>query len=145
MDVTVGPWRRLSTKELVFSNCGAGEDSWASFGQQEIKPVNLKGNQLWILIGRTDDEAEAPILWPPDAKSCRLIGKDPDAEERLRRGGEVGDKGWDDCMTSLIQPTGVWTNSRRYRLGSKVWHAAVHGVTKLRTGLSNWTTIIKKL
>ena len=112
---------------------------------KEIKPVNLRGNQLWILIGRTDDEAEAPILWPPDAKSCRLIGKDPDAEERLRRGGEVGDKGWDDCMTSLIQPTGVWTNSRRYRLGSKVWHAAVHGVTKLRTGLSNWTTIIKKL
>jgi len=43
---------------------------------QEIKPVNPKGNQLWIFIGRTD--AEDPILWPPDAKS-RLVGKDPDA------------------------------------------------------------------
>ena len=42
----------------------------------KIKPVNRKGNQSWIFIGRTDAEAEAPILWPPDAKS-RLIGKDP--------------------------------------------------------------------
>ena len=45
---------------------------------QEIKPVNPKGNQSEIFIGKTDAEAEAPILWPPDAKS-RLIGKDPDA------------------------------------------------------------------
>ena len=45
---------------------------------KEIQPVNPKGNQLWIFIGRTDAEAEALILWPPDAKS-QLIGKDPDA------------------------------------------------------------------
>ena len=45
---------------------------------KEIKPVNPKRNQPSIFIGRTDDEAEAPILWPPDAMSC-LIGKDPDA------------------------------------------------------------------
>ena len=45
---------------------------------KEIKPVNPKGNQPRILIGRTDTEAEVPILWPPDAKSP-LIGKDPDA------------------------------------------------------------------
>ena len=45
---------------------------------QEIKPVNPKGNQHWIFIGRTDAEAEAPIIWPPDAKS-QLIGKDLDA------------------------------------------------------------------
>ena len=44
----------------------------------EIKPVNPKGNQSWIFIGRTDAEAEVPILWLPDEKS-RLIGKDPDA------------------------------------------------------------------
>ena len=47
---------------------------------KELKVVNPKGNQLWIFIGRTDAEAEAPILWPPDAKS-QIIGKDPDAEE----------------------------------------------------------------
>ena len=45
---------------------------------KELKPVNLKGNTPWIFIGRTDAEAEAPILWPPDAKS-QLTGKDPDA------------------------------------------------------------------
>ena len=45
---------------------------------KEIKPVNPKGNQPWIFIGRTDAEAAAPILWPPDAKSW-LTGKDPDA------------------------------------------------------------------
>ena len=45
---------------------------------KEIKPVNPKGNEPWIFIGRTDAEAKAPILWPPDAKS-QLIGKDPDA------------------------------------------------------------------
>ena len=45
---------------------------------KEIKPVNPKGNQSWIFIGRTDAEAEAPILWPPEAKS-RLPGKDSDA------------------------------------------------------------------
>ena len=45
-----------------------------------IKPVNPEGNQPWIFIGRTDAEAEAPILWLPDVKS-RLIGKDPDAEK----------------------------------------------------------------
>ena len=47
---------------------------------KEIKSVNPKGNQSWIFIGRTDAEAEAPISWPPDAKS-RLIGKDPDARK----------------------------------------------------------------
>ena len=45
---------------------------------KEIKPVNPKGNKPRIFIGRTDAESEAPILWPPDAKS-QLIGKDPDA------------------------------------------------------------------
>ena len=60
--------------------------------RKEIKTVNLKGNQPRILIGRTDAEAEVPILCPPDAKN-RLIGKDPDCWERLRAGGEEGDRG----------------------------------------------------
>jgi len=56
----------------------AGEDSWGSLDRKGIHPVNLKGNQFWIFTGRTDAEAEAPILWPPDAKRW-LTGKDPDA------------------------------------------------------------------
>ena len=50
---------------------------------KEIKPVNPKGNQPWIFIGRIDAEAEAPIIWLPDVKS-RLIGKDPDARKEER-------------------------------------------------------------
>ena len=45
---------------------------------KEIQPVHPKGDQSWVFIGRTDVEAETPILWPPDVKSC-LIGKDSDA------------------------------------------------------------------
>ena len=52
---------------------------------KEIKPVNRKGNQLWIFIGKTDAEAEAPILWPSDAKS-QLIGKDPVAGKDWKQG-----------------------------------------------------------
>ena len=66
----------LSAKELVLSSSGAGEDSSESPGSKEIKPINPKGNQPWIFIGRTN--AVAPIIWPPDVKS-QLIGKDPDA------------------------------------------------------------------
>ena len=51
---------------------------------KEIKPAHPKGNQPWILIGRTDAEAEAPIFWPPDAK-CQLIGKDPKTRKDWRQ------------------------------------------------------------
>ena len=68
----------------MFLNCGAVEDSWESLGTKEIKPVNLKGNQPQILFKRTDAEAEAPILWPPNVNSW-LIGKDPDAGKDWRQ------------------------------------------------------------
>ena len=64
---------------------------------KEIKSVNIKGNQPWIFIGRTDAEAEAPFLWPPDVKSW-LIGKDPDAGKdwRQEKKGTIEDEmvGW---------------------------------------------------
>ena len=50
----------------------------SSLDSKEINPGNPKGNQSWIFIGRTDAEAEAPTVWPPDAR-CQLTGKDPDA------------------------------------------------------------------
>ena len=60
-------------------NCGVGKDSWESLGLQwDPTTVHPKGNQCWILTGRTDAEAETPILCPPNAKSW-LIWKDPDA------------------------------------------------------------------
>ena len=70
------------TEELVLSNCGGWrrlfEESLGQLERREIKPVNPKGNQSWILIGRTDAEAETPKLWRPYAKSW-LNGKDSDA------------------------------------------------------------------
>ena len=59
----------------MFLSCGAGEDSSGSLDYKEIKPGNTKGNQPCIFIGRTDVEAEALILWSPDAKSW-LFRKD---------------------------------------------------------------------
>ena len=69
--------KKLSTKELMLLNCGAGEHFWSPL-DCKIQPVHPKGNQSWIFIQRTDTEAEAPILWPSDVKS-QLTGKDPDA------------------------------------------------------------------
>ena len=68
----------------MLSNYGAGEDSWESLGLQGDQPVNPKGNQPWLFIGRTDAEAEVPIPWPYDVKS-KLIGKDPDAGKDWRQ------------------------------------------------------------
>ena len=78
MDVRAGLWRKLSAEELMLLNCGIGEDSWESLGLQGDQPVHPKGDQPWVFIGRTDAEAETPILWPPHEKTW-LIGKDPDA------------------------------------------------------------------
>ena len=75
---------------------------------KEIKQVNPKGNQSWIFIGRTDAEAETPILWPPDAKNW----KRPWCWERLEARGEGDNRGWDGWMALLTQWTWVWVNSR---------------------------------
>ena len=76
---------------------------------KEIKPVNLKRNQSWIFIGRTDAKAEAPVLWPSDAKNW-LTGKNPDAGKDWRQ-EEKGTTGWDGWMALLTQWTWVWTSS----------------------------------
>ena len=80
MYVRVELERRLSAEELMLSNCGAGEAFESFLDSKEIKPVDLEGNQPWVFIGKTDAEAEAPILWLSDAKSW-LIGKDPNARK----------------------------------------------------------------
>ena len=64
--------------------CDAGEESLESLRLKEIQPLNPKGNQCWIFIGRTDAEAETPIFWSPGAKKG-LTGKDPDAGKDWRQ------------------------------------------------------------
>ena len=88
--------------------------SWESLGLQEVKPVSPKGNQPWIFTGRTDAEAEAPILWPPDAKNW-LIWKDPDAGKDWRQEEKgMDDRGRDGWMASPTQWPWVWASSRRW-------------------------------
>ena len=93
--------QRIDVFELWF-----GEHSWESLGQQEIKPDNPKGNQSWI--GRTDAEAEAPILWPPDMKNW------PWCWERWEAGGEGYDRGLYSWMASPTRWTWVWEISRSW-------------------------------
>ena len=80
---------------------------------KEIKPVNPKGNQFWIFIGRTDVKTEAWILYPPDVKS-QLIGKDPAAGKDWERRGQQRMR-WLDGITDSKDM--LWANSRRLRTG----------------------------
>ena len=69
MDVRVGLWRRLSVENLMLLNLVLEKTLESPLDCNEIQPDHSKGNQSWMFIGRTDVEAEIPILWPPDAKS----------------------------------------------------------------------------
>ena len=83
MDMRVGLERKLSAEELMFWTVVLKKMLESPLDRKEIQPVNLKGNQPWIFTGRTDAEAQTPILGPPDAKSW-LTGKDPDAGKDWR-------------------------------------------------------------
>ena len=106
---------------------------------KEIQPVNPKGNQFWTFIGRTDAEAETPILWPLDVKN-KFIWKDPDAGKDLRQ----EKKGWQrirwlDGITNTMDMSlsRVW----ELVMDREGWRAAIHGITKRWTWLSNWTEL----
>ena len=113
---------------------------------KEIQQVHPKGNLSWIFIGRTDAEAEAPILWPPHDRS-QLIGKDPDAfqgkVEGMRRRGWQRLRWLDGIINSMdILDSNVSLSKLQETVKDREgWHAAVHGVTKSQTKLSNWTEL----
>ena len=100
---------------------------------KEIKPVHPKGDQPWRFIGKTGAEAEAPILWPPDVKSC-LTGKD--WCRRRRRWQRV--RWWDGITDSVDMSLNKFQEIVKDK---EAWHAAVHRVPKSHTRLSDWTEL----
>ena len=109
---------------------------------KEIQPVNSNGNRSWIVIGRTDAEAETLILWPPDVKNW-LIWKDPDAGKDWRQGGEGDDRGWDGWMASHVhQRTWVSVNSGSWWWTGRPGMLPFMGLQRVRHDWAielNWT------
>ena len=117
---------------------------------REIKPVNPKGNQPWMVIGRTDNEAEAPILWPPDVRS-RLTGKDPDAGKDWRQGqkGAIVDEMLDSITNSTdinlrklqetVEDKGAWHAKTSMGLQRVRHHSATTTVTTSLTSIYHYT------
>ena len=106
---------------------------------KEIQSVNPKRNQSWIFIGRTDDEVETPVLWPPDAKN-RLIGKDPDAGKHWRQ----EEKGMteDEMIEWHHWHDGwVWVGSESWWWTEKPGVLQSKGVARSWTWLSDWTEL----
>ena len=111
-----------------------------------IQPVNPKGNQSWIFIGRTDSEAETPILWPPDVQKL-THWKRPWCWERLKVGGEGDGRGWNCWMASLTQWTWVWVGSRSWWWTGKPGILQSMGAQRVghdwATAKLNWPSIIQ--
>ena len=108
MTVRVGPQKSRAQKNWCFWTVELEQTLENSLNCTEIRTASLNGYQSWVFTGRTNTEAEEPILWPPDVKNG-LIGKDPDAEKEWRPEEET--TGWDAWMASPTWWTWAWASS----------------------------------
>ena len=143
MDVRVGCEDSWALKNWCFWTVVLEKTLESPLDFKEIQPVHFKGDQSWVFIGRIDVEAETPIFWPPHGKSW-LTGKDPDAgkiEGRKRRGWQR--MRWLNVIIDLMDLS--LGGLQELVIDREAWRAAVHGVLKSRTRLSDWTELNAKM